>query len=345
MEHINEFNTFTGQEVADHIRYITPDESDVPDHFIDKYILPNDGWKNKSIKLKDLLKDRDFKSYYNSGEERYDEYEVSGDDLYQELVVYKGQLLDGYSRAARMLRNGEKTAGAFVIESNKYIMESLDVFERYTKLDSISNKLLGDCFRQWVLDFQNGKKSSHYSFQVENPGLTFDLDCTIYFKGKGFEVLDSTGADGRDEDDDGDWQDPYIIIDFACNPDWLPTYWSDVYFYLADTLRHEIEHITQDGIDIGNYRKGKPNEPDEALRAMIKTGIIPKYNYLLLPKEVDANLQGLRFEAKKRREKTIDAVNRYLDTKEELGEVDSETRELVLTKWEARAKHLGFKLR
>ena len=338
-------STFTGKEVADHIRYITPEEGDVPNHFIDQYILPNDGWKNKTIKLKDLLKDRDFKAYYNSGEERYDDYEVSGDDLYQELVIYKGQLLDGYSRAARMLRQGERSAHAFVLENNKYIIESLQLFERYSKLDSISNKLLGDCFRQWVLDFQRGKKSSYYSFSVEQPGLTFDLNCTIYFKGKGFEVLGSTGADGRDTDDEGDWQDPFVNIDFACNPDWLPTFWSEVYFYLADTLRHEIEHITQDGIDIGNYRKGKPNEPDDIQRQLINTGLLPKYHYLLLPKEVDANLQGLRFEAKKRKQKLIDTVNKYLDTKEELGEIDPDSREIVLTKWEARAKHLGFKLR
>jgi len=336
-------NTFTGQEVADHIEYITPEESDVPDYFIDKYILPNDGWKNKPIKLKDLLKDRDFKDYYKSGEERYEDWEVSGDDLYQELVVYKGKLLDGYSRATRMLRAGEKTAGAYVLEHNKFVMES-KVFERYTKLDSISNKLLGDCFRQWVLDFENGKKSSSYSFEVQSPGLTFDLNCAIYFKGKGFEVLNSTGADGRDEDDDGDWQDPFINVDFACNPEWLPTYWSEIYFVLADVLRHEIEHITQDGIDIGNYRKGKPNEPDDMMRMMINNGMLSKMYYLLLPKEVDANLQGLRFEAKKRGEKTIDAVNRYLDSKEEMGEINSKERAEVLVKWEARAKQLGFKL-
>ena len=334
--------SWTGQEVADHIKYITPDDSDIPDYFIDKYVLPNDGWENKPIKLKNLLKDRDFKAYYKSGEERYDEYDVSGDDLYQELVVYKGQLLDGYSRAARMLRNGEKTAAAFIIESN-YVMD-LELFERYTKLDSVSNKLLGDVFRQWVLDYKNGKRSSHYSFSVENPKLTFDLDCRIYFKGKGFEVLDSTGADARDEDGDGDWQDPFINIDFACNPEWLPTYWSEIYFHLADVLRHEIEHITQDGIDIGNYRKGKPNKPDDELRAMIKSGIIPKYYYMLLAKEVDANLQGLRFEAKKRKEKTIDAANRYLDQKIDMGQITSEEKEIVLLKWAARAKQLGFKL-
>lgn len=223
-------------------------------------------------------------------------------------------------------------------------IKSQAIFERYTKLDSISNKLLGDCFKKWVLDFNNGKKSSSFSFEVENPGLTFDLNCSIYFKGKGFEVLNSTGADGRDEDDEGDWQDPFINIDFACNPDWLPTYWEDIYFHLADVLRHEIEHITQDGIDIGNYRKGKPNEPDEMMRNMINMGMLPKVTYLLLPKEVDANIQGLRFEAKKRGEKTIVAVNRYLDSKEEMGEINSKERAEVLVKWEARAKHLGFKL-
>jgi len=133
MKHINEFNTFTGQEVANHIEYITPESSDIPDYFIDKYILPNNGWKNKSIKLKDLLKDKDFKEYYKSGEERYGEYEVSGDDLYQELVVYKGKLLDGYSRAARMLRLGEKTAAAFVLEKQNLVidMKNLQTFEDF----------------------------------------------------------------------------------------------------------------------------------------------------------------------------------------------------------------------
>ena len=115
---INEYNKFTGDEVAQHIEDITPDESDIPDYFIDKFIKPNNGWELKQIKLKDLLKDRDFKDYYNSGEERYDEYEVDPNDLYNDLVVYKGKLLDGYSRASKMLRDGEKTAGAYVLESN-----------------------------------------------------------------------------------------------------------------------------------------------------------------------------------------------------------------------------------
>lgn len=124
---LNEYNKYTGNEVAQYIKDITPDESDIPDYFINKYIKPNNDWELKQIKLKELLKDRDFRDYYNSGEERYDEYSVDPNDLYNDLVVYKGKLLDGYSRAAKMLRSGEKIAGAYVLEkfTNSIIIEGV----------------------------------------------------------------------------------------------------------------------------------------------------------------------------------------------------------------------------
>ena len=58
----------------------------------------------------------------------------------------------------------------------------------------------------------------------------------------------------------------------------------------------------------------------------------------MLPKEVDANLQGLRFEAKKRKESMADAVTRYLDTQDYL---TAEEREQVLDLWRERAKKIG----
>lgn len=113
---LNEFNTYSGEEVAQHIEDITPEESDIPDYFINKYIKPNDGWKLMAVDLKKLLKtDKDFAEYYKSGEVRYEDDEVSEWDLDQELVVYKGELLDGYSRASAMLRRGDRKASAFVL--------------------------------------------------------------------------------------------------------------------------------------------------------------------------------------------------------------------------------------
>lgn len=223
-----------------------------------------------------------------------------------------------------------------ILEYNQFIGEGR------SKYDGLASKLVSQNFKKWIQDWKRGKSESTFMLSVEERGLVFDLESTIYFgKTSGFEVLDSTGVDGRDIDDDGDDQDPYILIDFAINPEWLPGEWQTVYMQLADVMRHEIEHLTQDGVGVGNYRAGKPDEDDSEMRALIKMGFLPKYSYLMLPKEVDANLQGLRFEAKKRKEPMIDAVNRYLDVQQEQGVIDNETREEVLALWRKRAAKIG----
>ena len=51
--------------------------------------IENKNFKATKIDLKKLLKsDPDFKEYYNSGEERYDQDEVDSFDVYNELVVH-----------------------------------------------------------------------------------------------------------------------------------------------------------------------------------------------------------------------------------------------------------------
>jgi len=230
-------------------------------------------------------------------------------------------------------------------------MKHIPTFESFVNegrgsWDTLSNSIVKQVFKQWMSDWKSKKKESKYFDQIEDPsrGIEFDIHANIYFgKTKGFEVLNSTGADGRDEvydEKEDEWEDqtPFIIIDFAINPDWLPGEWSEVYMYLADVMRHELEHVTQDGINIGNYRMGKPNEDDTHLRNLIELGLLPKYHYLLLPKEVDANLQGLRFEAKKRKVSMEETVNKYLDTQEYLTD---DTRAEVLDTWRRRAKKMG----
>ena len=230
------------------------------------------------------------------------------------------------------------------------INTSFDSFlnEGRSRYDGLASKLTKNAFKTWIKDFKNGKKSSTYYDQIELNDLEFDLTSTLYFdnvegtKIKGFEILGSTGADGRDEvynkkEDEWEDQTPFIHIDFAIERDWLPGYWQDVYMYLADCTRHEMEHITQGGENIGNYRPGKPNEDDQVIRSLIKAGLLPEVQYLLLPKEIDANLQGLRYEAKKRKEPMIDAVDRYLDVKD----LNDSEREEVMKTWRKRSKEIG----
>ena len=222
-------------------------------------------------------------------------------------------------------------------------IKSYDDFvnESRSSYDGLASRLVKSAFRQWVKDAGAKKKRSSYTESVEEPGMEFDLTVSLHIDKKvnGFEVLNSTGADGRDYDEEED-EDliPFINIDFAVNPEWLPAYWSEIYMHLIDVMRHEMEHITQDGEGVGNYRPGKPIEDDQFMRTLIDQGLMPKVSYLMLPKEVDANLQGLRFEAKKRKESMEIAVNRYLDTQDYL---TAEEREQVLDLWRERAKKIG----
>lgn len=105
---------WSGKEVNQHIRDITPDESDIPDYFMDK-LIKHRKFKIQEISLENLLNtDPSFKEYFEGGEERYDQEEMDSNELYNELVIVDGQLLDGYNRASTLLRSGEKTAHAFV---------------------------------------------------------------------------------------------------------------------------------------------------------------------------------------------------------------------------------------
>ena len=217
--------------------------------------------------------------------------------------------------------------------------------ESRSKYDGIASKLTKDSFRTWIVGYKanGGSKPIIFRESIELKGLEFDLTATLYFdkvegtKIKGFEILGSTGADSQEFDEFDDDQTPFINIDFAINSEWLPSYWQEIYMYLADCMRHEMEHITQGGKSIGNYKPGKPDEDDSFMRSLINSGMLTDVDYLLLPKEIDANIQGLRFEAKKRKEPMIDAVTRYLETKG-LSDEESET---VLTAWRSRAKKIG----
>jgi len=207
---------------------------------------------------------------------------------------------------------------------------------RRSRYDKLSSDIVASALSLWKKDFDNGKTLSQYFDQIED-FLEFDIHCDIIFKGEGFSVLDSTGSDARDFDDDDDSMTPFIQVSFAVDPTWLPDYWEEIYYYLCDVVRHEIEHITQDGISIENYKAGKPIEDDSALRLLINSGVLGRAEYLILPKEVDANIQGLRFESRKRKESMINTIDRYLDTQG----LTQDEREDVLDVWRQRSKKIG----
>lgn len=232
-------------------------------------------------------------------------------------------------------------------------MDNLKSFNEFlnegrARYDSLTRKIVKETIDIWVADWKKGKKVMSYYIDINRPDITFDIECHLYLdkhpklgKVEGiFQSFDTTGADANTVDLEGDDQDPYIIIELGVISDELPGFWSNIYMYLSDIVRHEIEHITQGGHDIGNYKPGKPDddEVDSKMRQMINMGLLPKHTYLLLPKEVDANLQGLRYTAKKQRISMTQAIEEYFATQDYL---TPETTKEVLDKWRKRAKEIG----
>ena len=87
----------------------------------------------------------------------------------------------------------------------------------------------------------------------------------------------------------------------------LPQGWEKIYMDLISVIRHEIEHLTQGGV---NVKPGK-----EILDLPLRRLVI-KYpdtlRYILLPSEKDANVQGLYLKAKKARRPYAEVVDEYI---------------------------------
>ena len=111
--------------------------------------------------------------------------------------------------------------------------------------------------------------------------------------------------------------------------------WSEISMNLKDVVRHEIEHITQ--ADPEMY-PSKLMKDDQLIRDLIDAKMLPKDLYFKLEKEVDANLQGLYFRAKKEKKPFSDVINSYLDTQN----ITSEEREKILNIWRSRIPALNL---
>lgn len=109
---------YTAKEICDYMTEIsdTP-ETDIPDYYMDVIKNANAKFELKTLKIDDLLaQDESLKEYVMSGEDRYEDsdYEPSWEELQNPIVVYKGEVIDGYNRTGVLYRSGEKEIQAYV---------------------------------------------------------------------------------------------------------------------------------------------------------------------------------------------------------------------------------------
>jgi hypothetical protein len=145
-------------------------------------------------------------------------------------------------------------------------------------------------------------------------------------------------------DDKKDEIQPLLTVKFEIPKD---IDWQTVSFDLKDVIRHELEHLTQDGENLKGgtdsddprlVRPSKYMEDDEFIRNLIDVDLLPKSDYFKLEKEIDAMLQGLYFKAKKSRKPYLEVIDDYLDKQP----VNPQERKEILDLWAKRAKALSL---
>ena len=148
-------------------------------------------------------------------------------------------------------------------------------------------------------------------------GLQTKYSNNLYITGDSYNPTEPTST-----------QIPYIEISIETNAS--KNHLSRIGLRLANTLRHEIEHITQSGL---NTLPGKYLPDDQLLRETATTT-----QYHLLDKEIPAMLHGLYTQAKKERTPFLDKMYEYLD---ETYLLESDV-DLIKYKWISKAKELNL---
>jgi len=112
---ISEANTMSAPDMIQYLNDVTPEESDVPDYFMDQVTDSNATFTLKKVKISDLLKsDKSLKDYVLSGEDRYGDDAEEGDyipyqdEVYQPIVIFNNEVIDGYSRTSELYKSSDK---------------------------------------------------------------------------------------------------------------------------------------------------------------------------------------------------------------------------------------------
>jgi hypothetical protein len=202
------------------------------------------------------------------------------------------------------------------------------------RYDSITRLVVKDIINSWKSQFNGeaGELRFEEDYELENSkGQPIDFELLAILNLKETEDKTYIVDGGANEELDP----PYLEVNFQVDPRSLPKMWSTIYNDLIDVVRHEIEHLTQSGV---NVIPSKEMADDQSIRQMINWGLLPKAEYFKLEKEVDAMLQGMYLKAKKSKTPFKDVINDYF---EKVG-LEGEDKQNVLDLWTKRLKTLNL---
>jgi nicotinic acid mononucleotide adenylyltransferase len=220
---------------------------------------------------------------------------------------------EAYEKGNMTFRNWTDTLTEGVLTEGRY--------------DKISNQISSAIFKQWREDINNGAQASRLeqSFPFGDEEITIDANISVI---PGLGELNVDGGANDEED--------YIQVRFEIDPEKLPEFWGEISMNLKDVIRHEIEHLTHGEGFTSN--PDKTMDDDMFIRQMIDMEMLPKADYFKLEKEIDANLQGMYFRAKKEKRPFGDVINTYLDAQD----ITPEQKEEIMDLWRRKLPALNL---
>ena len=209
------------------------------------------------------------------------------------------------------------------------------------RYDTITNKLSKIIFEAFKDIHDRGEDKGKISLTIGpddediiSNEFEFDLEATVEFVNDDQYEVDGGANVGFD--DEGEEVTPLLSVRFKIpkNPKW-----NTISFDIKDVVRHELEHLTQEG---ENLKSGKFMKDDQILRNLIDMELLSKAEYFKLEKEVDAMLQGMYFKAKKSKTPFEKVLNDYLDIFVDQKSISKEEKDDVLNIWRSRRKALSL---
>ena len=200
--------------------------------------------------------------------------------------------------------------------------------------DSITRNIVTDIMREWkdqYMDEQGDLEFEEDYDLTDAKGRPFEFELNAILRVEETEE----GTYAVDGGVNQKLDPPYLEIRFQVDPRDLPQMWETIYHDLTDVIRHELEHFTQEGI---NVIPSKEMADDIKIRKQINKGKLPRAEYFKLEREVDAMLQGLYIKAKKTRTPFKKVINDYFD---KVG-LDPQERQDILNVWSTRLKALNL---
>jgi len=179
-----------------------------------------------------------------------------------------------------------------------------------------------------------------YFEEVEN--ATIPVEFYLQLKIQWIEGLNDLryGGDAFNDTKRDSDEPPLIEVRMQIDPAEYPKVLSEIAMNLRDTLRHEIEHVTQSG---WNTIDSKFIPSDQRLRDRIETGKLPAARYFTLPKEIPAMLQGLYFKAKKSKQPFKTVVDEYLSMWVSNDTISAQEKENILNIWRTYLPKLAIR--